>query len=302
MPELVVLLAALLLAGAFILAPLRRRAAATSAERGTEVQDREALAERHRVALEALRDVEADRRLGSLDGETYAAERAAAEVRVAHARAALEAADATADAPEASDGERRVGGRDARRAATLVAGLVAVALLAAMVVPAPVGVANVTIHDEAAAAAAEAEAARQARIGELAEAVTESPHDVDLLLQLADAYLAGETRRDLVLGATVLAAAISVDSRSEAAHEKIITAYLRAGDYPNARAALDAYAALDPPPAEVAFFTGIVALRGESDFVAARDAFDEFLRLAPDDERAAMVRALRAEAEAAIGP
>ncbi len=81
------------------------------------------------------------------------------------------------------------------------------------------------------------------------------------------------------------------------AYERIVTAYLRAGDYANARAALDSYAALDSAdPVEVAFFEGLIALRGEGDGAAARAAFDRFLELAPDDPRAGMVRGLRDEA------
>jgi regulator of sirC expression with transglutaminase-like and TPR domain len=49
-------------------------------------------------------------------------------------------------------------------------------------------------------------------------------------------------------------------------------------------------------PAEVAFFDGLIALRGEDDPEAATEAFDRFLELAPDDPRAEMVRRLRDEA------
>ena len=70
-----------------------------------------------------------------------------------------------------------------------------------------------------------------------------------------------------------------------------MTAYLRAGDAVNARAAHDSYAALaSADPVEVAFFDGLIALRGENDPSAARAAFDRFLELAPDDPRAAMIR------------
>jgi hypothetical protein len=47
---------------------------------------------------------------------------------------------------------------------------------------------------------------------------------------------------------------------------------------------------------EVAFLDGLIALRAERDPGAAVAAFDRFLELAPDDERAVMVERLRDEA------
>ena len=81
------------------------------------------------------------------------------------------------------------------------------------------------------------------------------------------------------------------------AYERIMSAYLRAGDAANARAAHNSYAELPAAdPAEVAFYDGMIALRGESDAGRAAEAFDRFLELAPEDPRAAMVRSLRDEA------
>ena len=48
----------------------------------------------------------------------------------------------------------------------------------------------------------------------------------------------------------------------------------------------------------MAFFDGLIALRGEDDREAALAAFDRFLELAPDDPRAEMIRGLRDEAAA----
>ena len=82
MGEPLLLLVALLGAGAVVLAPLRR----PREERATD--DAAAAAIRHRVALEALRDVETDRRAGSLDDAAYEAQRA--EDDADRARAAFE--------------------------------------------------------------------------------------------------------------------------------------------------------------------------------------------------------------------
>jgi DNA-binding SARP family transcriptional activator len=90
---------------------------------------------------------------------------------------------------------------------------------------------------------------------------------------------------------------IGLDPERADAYERIMSAYLRAGDHANARAAHDAYAQLESAdPVEAAFFDGLIALRGESDSAAAVDAFDRFLDEAPDDPRAGMVRGLRDEA------
>jgi tetratricopeptide (TPR) repeat protein len=84
------------------------------------------------------------------------------------------------------------------------------------------------------------------------------------------------------------------------AYERIMAAYLRAGDYANARAAYDSYLELDAAdPVEAAFFDGLIALRGEDDPARAEAAFDRFLELAPDDPRAGMIEGLREEAAGA---
>ena len=68
----------------------------------------------------------------------------------------------------------------------------------------------------------------------------------------------------------------------------------------NARAVHDSYADVaTADPVELAFFDGLIALRGENDAAAALEAFERFLELAPDDPRAGMVRGLRDEAAGA---
>jgi hypothetical protein len=88
MPELVLVTALLMaLAGAVVIPPLRDRGA-----RPTRSAELEAAELRHRVAIEALRDVEADHRAGSTDDDAYRAELAVAEERAVATRAALDAA------------------------------------------------------------------------------------------------------------------------------------------------------------------------------------------------------------------
>jgi tetratricopeptide (TPR) repeat protein len=265
-----------------VLAPLWRRRPAEATD-----DARDAAEVRHRVALETLRDVEADRRAGSLDEAAYAEQLAEAEVRAAATAAALDAA------PAAPVPARRSGGRIA---AIATAGILAAALIGGSLLPAA-GIANPTVVNEALAAAQAAEAARAQRIDRLLDDLTKELEDPDTLSELADAYLAGTTSDDLRRAVAALQVLIALEPERADAYERVIGAYLRADDFSNARRALDAYEAVaTADPAEVAFFDGLIALRGEDDPEAAAEAFGRFLEVAPDDPRADMVRGLRNEA------
>jgi cytochrome c-type biogenesis protein CcmI len=279
MPEIALLLLALGAAGVAVLVPMWRGAS------DVERDDGDAAALRHRVALEALRDVEADRRSGSLDDAGYAEQLAEAESRAAETRAAL--ADGVPSRPETGSG--------GRTAAAVTAGAIAAILLAGWFVPGA-GIANSTVTNQGLAELQATEAARQERIGELQQALAENPEDTDTLSSLADAYLAGSTQEDFVRAAVALQLLIALEPDRADAYERIMAAYLRGGDHANARAAHDAYVELDGgDPVEASFFDGLIAVR-EDDPDAARAAFDRFLELAPDDPRAEMVRGLRDEA------
>ena len=285
MPEPLVLLAVLLGAGAVVLWPLRHPAGSVAVD-----PERDAAAVRHRIALEALRDVEADRRAGSLDERGYAEQLAEAEAHAAQTAAELDAATSAA-----THEPRRGGGR----IAIVAAGIVGVAIVAGSLLPAA-GIANSTDINEGLAAAEAAEASRQDRIERLLDELAAEPEHAATLSDLADEYLAGSTDDDLFNAALALQALISLEPDRADAYERLIGAYLRAGDGVNARSALDSYGALETADAvEVAFFDGLIALR-EGDTERAVAAFDRLLELAPDDPRAAMVRGLREEA--ASGP
>ena len=283
MPETIVVLAVLLFAGAFVLAPLRHSAASIP-----EDVERDAAAVRHRVALEALRDVEADRRAGSLDERGYAEQLAEAEARAAITRAELDRASIGPATARANP----VGGR----AALFAAALVGVILVIGSWLPAS-GIANATDVNEGLAAAQTAEAARQGEIDRLLEALGADPEDTDTLSDLADAYLAGSTGDELARAAAALQVLIALEPDRADAYERLIGAYLRAGDYVNGRRALASYEVRETAdPVEVAFYDGLIALTGENDPQHARAAFDRFLELAPGDPRAEMIRGLRAQA------
>ncbi|MEO7296382.1 MAG: c-type cytochrome biogenesis protein CcmI [Candidatus Limnocylindria bacterium] len=281
MPEPIILLIGLAAAAVLVLAPL------FGPHRDDASEDDGSAAVRHRVALEALRDVETDRRAGSLDDAGYAEQLAQAEERAACTRAALDPHASPAPATQPARG---------RRAAFVVASLIGVVLLAGSFYPAT-GIGNSTEINQAVADASAAESARQDRIDDLRARLAETPDDPATISSLADAYLAGSTRDDLVSAAVSLQVLIALDPERADAFERIMSAYLRAGDAANARAAHDSYAVLvSADPVEVAFFDGLIALRGENDPAAAVAAFDRFLELAPDEPRADMVRGLRDEA------
>jgi cytochrome c-type biogenesis protein CcmH/NrfG len=283
MPDLLLLLLGLGFAAAIVLAPLWKRDVAP----GTD-DEREAAELRHRGALEALRDVEADRRSGSLEDAAYAAQLAEAEARAAKTRAGLDAAPRSDPVPVQRPG---------RRAALIAAGIIGAVLVAGWAVPAS-GVANRTVTNHALAAAEAAEEARRDRIRELTADLADDPENAETLSDLADAYLAGASAEDLSTAVVVLQALLAVEPERNDAYERTMSAYLRAGDATNARAAHDAYAEREgADPVEVAFLDGLIA-RAEGDAERAVAAFDRFLELAPNDPRAEMVSGLRDEIEA----
>lgn len=282
MPEILLLLAGLAVVAVVVMAPLRGAAHAAP-------DDQTAAARiRHRAALEALRDVEADHRAGSLDAAAYADELAAAEAQAAATRAALDAAQA-APAAASKPAQPR------RGMAVAAAALIGLVLVVGSLLDGT-GLANATVVNQPLADARAAEAARQARITELLGDIAADPTDAGALSDLADAYLAGPND-DLPRAAAALQLLINADPGRPDAYERLMTAYLRAGDYPNARAVHDSYLELDAAdPAEAAFYDGLIALRGEDDPERALEAFDTFLDLAPDDPRAPMIGGLRDEA------
>nr|MBA3851104.1 hypothetical protein [Chloroflexota bacterium] len=118
MPEGLILLVGLALAAAFVLRPL-----VEDRHDGISAPDDLGAANlRHRVALEALRDVETDRRAGSLTDAAYAEQQAQAEERAASTRAALDRyhPDLAPTAPTTRG----------RRAAAVAAGVIGSVLLA----------------------------------------------------------------------------------------------------------------------------------------------------------------------------
>lgn len=249
----------------------------------------EARALRHRVALDALLDVEADRRAGSLDEASYERERSEAEGRAAQTLADV---SGTRLAPLPAAGTPRSG----RRAAGWLGAGLAAALLVGFALPAPAGLAERTVVDQALADELAREAARQAQVQRLLGALAADPRDAQVLSDLADAYLAGSSADDLRRAAVALQVLLAIEPENRSAYRRLVTAYISAADWPDAQAATDSYATVaDPDEPDIPFFRGLIAFRS-GDSAAALLQFDRFLLLAPDDDRAPMVTSLRAEA------
>lgn len=266
--------------------PLLRRGGAVSPPSASHAEA-EGRALRHRVALEGLLDVEADRRAGSLDDASYARERAEAEER---------AAETLTTAPRATEVSPSPGRTNGRRVAAWLGVGLATAVLVGFALPAPSGLGERTVVNQALADERAGEVARQAEIQRLLAAFAADPQDAQVISDLADAYLAGTSAEDLRRAAAALQVLLSLEPRNESAYRRLITAYLSAADFADAQAATDSFATIvgeDRP--DIPFFRGLIAFRSGDNATAVRQ-FDRFLELAPHDDRAGMISSLRAEA------
>jgi cytochrome c-type biogenesis protein CcmH len=277
-----------LLVAAAIAWPLLRRGSSTVTFNTRA--EAEARALRHRVALDALLDVEADRRAGSLDDASYERERAEAEARAAET---LEPAVADPSAPRATGG-------NARPMAAALATLVALALVVGFALPGSIGLGQRTVVNQALADQIAQESDRQSEIQRLLGLFEANPKDAQVVSDLADAYLAGGSGDDLQRAAVALQILLALEPENHSAYRRLINAYLVTAHYDDAQATTDSYAAIaDSDEPDIPFYRGIIAFR-RGDNAAAVEEFDRFLQLAPDDGRGPMVKSLRAEAAAAL--
>jgi cytochrome c-type biogenesis protein CcmI len=292
MPDLAqwALLAAigLLVAAAIAWPLLRPGSSMVSLDTGAEADAR---ALRHRVALEALLDVEADRRAGSLDDASYARERAEAEARAAETLELAGSLSSSAPPPATRSGR----GRIAALGAT-----VALGLAVGFALPGSIGLAQRTVVNQALADELAQEADRRVEIQRLLDLFAADPRDAQVVSDLADAYLAGGSADDLRRAATALQILLALEPENHSAYRRLINAYLVTAHYPDARATTDSYAAIagaDEP--DIPFYRGVIAFRMGDNTIAVRE-FDRFLELAPNDGRATMVSSMRAEAAGAL--
>lgn len=286
MPEPLLFAAVAILAAVVIAMPILLEDPERRAPRLPE-EDRDAVALRHRIAIEALRDVEADHRSGSLDETAYHAERSLAEQRAIATRAAIDAAPAPPEAQRGSDARLMVGG------AGIVLGLL---LAAGVLLGLPANLANATVTNQALADRMAQADARQSRIIELLGHLRADPEDVDTLTELADLYLASGTQADRNAAQPLLLLLTALEPDETDAFTKLATAYLQSGQPDDASAVVDRIEAIDPDSVDVPFFRGLIA-RQRGDDAAARAAFEAFLQAAPDDPRGSMIRGLIAELE-----
>jgi cytochrome c-type biogenesis protein CcmI len=246
----------------------------------------EAHALRHRVALDALLDVEADRRAGSLDDASYERERTEAE-----ARAAETLEPVPAEIPSGAEAPRY-----GRGIIVAFGALIALALLVGFALPGSIGLAQRTVVNQPLADAIAREADRQAEVQRLLDLFAANPRDAQVVSDLADAYLAGDSAGDLQRAAVALQILLVLQPDDHSAYRRLVNAYLVTAHYDDAQAATDSYATIagaDEP--DIPFYRGVIAFRRGDSATAVRE-FDLFLELAPEDGRAPMVSGLRAEA------
>lgn len=266
--ELLVVAVLLLVVGGAAAIPLWRRA---SPSRLPDAFDDVEI--RHRVALDALRDVEADRQAGSLDDASYAASRQEAEVVAAETLRALDASRARAASRRAPRGD------GARRPLALAGVLVAGAVLLGLLAPPPLGVANRTLDP------------RRDRIEEALVRFEANDSDPQAISDLADAYLAGDTLADLQRAQAALVLLINLQPANASAYARLATAQLRAGALDAASQTLDRMETEAGDSPDLPFLRGLVA-RENGDDAEARRQFGLFIEEAPNDPRVPMVRAL----------
>jgi cytochrome c-type biogenesis protein CcmI len=246
----------------------------------------EAQALRHRVALDALLDVEADRRAGSLDDASYERERAEAEARAVETLEPL---------PVGAAAAAHVMDRGRRPIAVLGA-VIVLALVAGFALPGSIGLGQRTLVNQALADAQAREADRQAEIQRLLGRLAADPTDAEVVSDLADAYLAGGSPTDLQQAALALQLLLGLEPENHSGYRRLINAYIVTGYYDDAAATTDSYASIaDPDEPDIPFYRGLIAFRRGDNAEAVRQ-FDRFLALAPDDGRATMISGLRAEA------
>jgi cytochrome c-type biogenesis protein CcmH len=246
----------------------------------------EAHALRHQVALDALLDVEADRRAGSLDDASYERERAEAEARAAE----------TLKAPPLESPARPTPPGQGRGAIVALAALIALAMVVGFALPGSIGLGQRTVVNQALADAMSQEADRQAEIQRLLGLFEANPRDAKVVSDLADAYLAGGSADDLQRGAVALQILLALEPENHSAYRRLINAYVITAHYDDAQATTDSYATIaGPQEPDIPFYRGLIAFR-RGDAATAVTEFDRFLAVAPDDGRVSMVRSLRAQA------
>jgi cytochrome c-type biogenesis protein CcmH len=270
--------------------PLLRAGSSTVTFDRQAEAEAEARALRHRLAMDALLDVEADRRAGSLDDASYERERAEAEARAAET---LQPAAAEPSPPPRPGGNSRSG-------VAALAAVLALALLIGFALPGSIGLGQRTVVNQALADQIAQEKDRQAEIQRLLQLFDANPRDARVISDLADAYLAGDSGDDLQRAAVALQILLALEPENHSAYRRLINAYIVTAHYDDAQATTDSYATIaGPDEPDIPFYRGLIAFR-RGDNATAVEEFDRFLELAPADGRGPMVRGLRETAAAAL--
>lgn len=250
-------------------------------------EDRDAL-------LRSLRELEDDRRAGSLTEEGYRELRAETETRAVAVLRALEARDGDGQAAAALRELRSAGngaedgapGRGARSGAAAILIVAAVAAGAAPLLWSAVG--------ERAPGQPITGSVGGDAVALFEERVREHPDDLAARLDLGERYLAAGNVRGAV---EQYVAALEIDPRNAEAHGQLGFVLFRAGKPAEGLRAVDQALELDPGFALALFYRGAILLQGLDRPAAAAEALRDYLDAAPFGSFREEARRLLAEAK-----
>ncbi|HEX2030070.1 MAG TPA: tetratricopeptide repeat protein [Actinomycetota bacterium] len=252
------------------------------------------LEEERDALLRSLRDLDEDRRAGSLTEAGYRALRAEAEARAVAVLRALEARDGDGHAaatmrelraPAAAEAEPRGGrGRSGAAGILILAAVIAGAaplLWSAVSQRSPGQPVTGTVGGNPLAA--------------FEERVREHPNDLAARLDLGERYLAAGNVRGAV---EQYVAALQIDPRNAEAHAQLGFVLFRAGRPADGLRAVDRALELEPRFPLALFYRGVILLQGLDRPGPAAEAFRAYLDVAPfgsfrEDARRLLERAER---------
>lgn len=241
--------------------------------------------------LRSLRELEDDRRAGSLTEEGYRALRAETETRAVAVLRALEARDGDGRAAaELRDLRSPAGdGAPGRRGRSGAAALLIVAAVAAGAAP--------LLWSAVAERAPGQPITGSVGGGGLAlfeERVRDHPDDLAARLDLGERYLAAGNVRGAV---EQYVAALEIDPRNAEAHAQLGFVLFRAGKPAEGLRAVDQALELDPGFALALFYRGAILLEGLDRPAAAAESLRDYLDAAPFGSFRDEARRLLVEAE-----
>lgn len=246
------------------------------------------LEEERDFLLRSLDDLERERSEGNIDPDDY---------RRLHDDYTARAAAVLRSIRDGVDARPDVSPASTRRRALTIGGLVAFALVAAVLLggalgerlPGQTATGNQQLGGEGGPVDAAPTEMEAPDLGARQAAVDDDPDDVDARLAYADALLADGQAAEALRQYDAAAELDPSNARARASSGFVV---FQAGLAEDALERLDAAEAADPAYPDTYFLRGIVLLRGQGDREAAEVAFTRYLEVAPDGPYAADVEVI----------